>query len=718
MPNMKRDELNNLHINNSDGHLGVDESPLGNLEEVKNVPEVKKSEDEVFKASEENKFSEEEKQSFDQPQKSEDSGSSSSSSSAGATSAGATVGAVGGVVGVIAVSAALVLGVVKLPTIPAVHVRLIAASSSSLAFSLKTNIEDHSDMYIVLKGADYEMSTSFQEYVKFNDLKQNEVYTLSVYQEETSRYSSNYYTNTKEDINNINITVTSYIDDKLYFYFEDSISGEKLYTVTVKNKACSVIYTDETSSPKEYEIDNFKEDVAIFVAVNGTISAGIQVFKPIYDYENINWVWGEYGETVTAIIPSMNETDDYYVRDIRNFEIEREDATCTEDGYVVRQAAFIGPDKNRYESQKEFVLPADGHDFSDITYTWSNNYQSCKAEATCPVCDTKIEESIEVTSDDIVTDTNISFTKYTASFENEHFGIKNHYENLVYGAYPQSLVSDTSVTSELDQEYGTPLSPSDKWTSYNYYAAGNIASYMSYVDVDDDNDGAFDYRGVFYSDYRPINTVDALGNSSYQYDNGYLNNKVYWFKYEPINWEVLTQDDGKLFITSKIILDSQSYYHENNEQSFAHNGDSGYANNYELSDMRKWLNDEFYNAAFASDRDVVIDTTEVDNSLASTLDSANDYISNNTSDKVFLLSRYEANEYLSNSALSIIGSDYAKSQGLYVALENNKGFWGLRTPYPNQSSQVRYITNNGSASYDMVSKTSLGIRPACWINIE
>ena len=714
---MKRDELNSLHIKNTDGKLNVKENPLNDLQETIKIPEVKSMKDDVFHASEENSFKEEkEKQSFDNDNKS-DNTSSNSSSSASASSAGAAVGAVGGVIGVIAVSAVLVLDIVKLPVIPAVDVHLISRSSSSLAFSLNTNIEDHSELYISLQGNDYEVSKPFQEYIKFSDLKENQEYTLAVYQNETSRYSSKYYTNFEQEINNITITVTSYIDDKLFFYFEDSAPGEKMYTVDVKNKAGTIIFTDETSVTKNYEIDNFKEDVAIFVSVNGDISAGVQVFKPIYDYEHIQWIWGEYGETVTAIIPSTNETDDYYIRDIRNFEIEREDATCTNDGFVIRQAAFIGPDKNRYENQKQFTLPALGHDFSDVFYTWSNDYHGCKAESICPECGTKIEESVLADVTEVVTDTKISYTKYTATFENENFTTRTHYEDFVYGSYPQTIVNDSNITNQLNSQYGTPVSQPGKWTAYDYFASGNKASFMYYVDVDLNDDGTNDYRGVYFDDYRPISTQNPLGISSYQYDNGYETDTTYWFSYDPISWDVLTQDDGKLLVSSNIVLDSQSFNHQMDSGSFTHNGGTGYANNYELSDIRNWLNNEFYSLAFDSGAEVISATT-IDNSLASTLDSSNNYVCNDTNDKVFLLSRFEANKYLSNSQLKAIGSDYAKCQGLYVGMENDKAFWSLRTPYPNESYQIRYITNNGIAAYDSASKTSLGVRPACWINLD
>ena len=713
---MKKDELNNLHINNTDGHYNADENPLKNIKEVESSPEVSPSEDEVFQTSEDNKVEEKGKQSFASESKKDDTSSNSSSSSA--SSASATAASVGGVIAVVAVSAVMVLGIVKLPTIPAVDVDLISASSSSLAFALSTNIEDHTGLTITLEGTGYEISTPFQEYVKFIDLNKNEVYTLSVHENEHSRYSSKFYTNEKEDVNNITITVTSYIDDKLSFYFEDAIPEEKNYTVNVKDKAGQSIFKDETTTPKGYEIDNFKDDVAIFVSVNGTITAGVQVFKPIYDYTNINWIWGDQGETVTAIIPSINGTNDYYVRDIRNFEIDRKDPTCTEDGYTIRQAAFIGPDKNRYENQREFLLPSSGHDFSDIYYIWGEDYHTCHAEATCSECGVGIVENVTCEVEEIVTETGISYTKYTAPFENEYFSIRYHYDDLIYGSYPQSQVTNSAIIQELNQEYGAPLTQGGDWISYHYYANGELEEYMYYIDVDNDNDGKLDYRGVYFNEYRPIDTMNELGNSSYQYDNGYEKNTTYWFNYDPIEWEVLQNGDGELFIASKIILDSQSYYHQMREDKFDHNDGNGYANNYELSDMRIWLNNEFYNSALPNNKDSVIKTTVVDNSLNSTLDSANPYISNDTEDKLFLLSRYEEKEYLSTSQVNITGSDYAKSQGLYVSLESDKGFWGLRTPYPNASYQIRYMTNTGNASYDSITKTSLGVRPACWIKID
>ena len=708
---MKKDEFNNLNINNSDGEFKVEEDSLKNVKEVHSVPEIESSKEEIFHASE-NFEADEESQAFENLS----SGADTVNNAANATTSSAsTAGVIGSVAAVAAVSAVLVLNIVKLPTIPAVDVHLLSSSSSSLSFSLNTNIDHKSELIVSLKGNNYEMSFPFQEYIKFTDLNQNEVYTLSVYESDISRYSSTFYTNDIEDRQYIFINVTSYIDDKLYFDFVDEMPGDKLYTVTLKNKMGNVVYTSDTKEPKEYVIDNFVEDLAIYVYVDGVVNAAVQVYKPIYDYENIDWVWGNYGDTVTAIIPSLNETEPYYVKDIRNFEIAREEATCTTDGYVIREAAFIGPDKNRYENRKEFVLPALNHDFSEVTYTWSNNYNSCKAEATCSHCGTKIEESVITEIKGSSSIDGLSYTKYVASFENEVFGKKEHYEDLYYGSYPQTLEEDQNIIGQLNEYAGRPLSQDvgSDWKAYDYYASSVLASYMYYIDVDIDEDNVNDYRGVYLTSYRPIDTTSQLGNSSYQYDNGYELYTAYWFKYEPIKWNVLGQENDKLLIYSDMILDSQSFYHEMNEEEFVHNGGNGYTNNYALSDIRLWLNNEFYNSAFNNDE--IISSATIDNSLGSTLDSMNPYTSENTIDKLFLLSRKETNEYL--SSLSAFGSDYAKAQGLYTASDNN-GFYALRTPYPNYPYQIRYVTNDGSVSYDTSNKTSLGVRPACWIVVE
>ena len=113
-----------------------------------------------------------------------------------------------------------------------------------------------------------------------------------------------------------------------------------------------------------------------------------------------------------------------------------------------------------------------------------------------------------------------------------------------------------------------------------------------------------------------------------------------------------------------------------------HNGGIGYSNNYELSNIRKFLNDNFYSTAFNELEKELIELTEVDNSASSTYSSSNEYACNNTFDKMFLLSYQEAvTYYSSDEEKKAQGSDYAKSQGLYVY--NGYSYYWHRSPNHN-----------------------------------
>lgn len=127
----------------------------------------------------------------------------------------------------------------------------------------------------------------------------------------------------------------------------------------------------------------------------------------------------------------------------------------------------------------------------------------------------------------------------------------------------------------------------------------------------------------------------------------------YYFKVEPLKWRVLSQANGKKLllcdsiITSKAFLtttflnfDNSKYYVPNGSGGILtdNNGNQVFANNYEYSDIRDFLNDDFYNTAFSDEQKSLIKKTLIDNSIQTTTTDASDYICNNTEDNVFLLS--------------------------------------------------------------------------------
>ncbi len=280
---------------------------------------------------------------------------------------------------------------------------------------------------------------------------------------------------------------------------------------------------------------------------------------------------------------------------------------------------------------------------------------------------------------------------------------------IYFGTYPQTYVTDDTLVSELNTLAGN-LPSSDNlynWSDYNYYLAENVASYMFYQDIDYDNNGTYDYRGVYFTAYRPKSHL-ANAAASYQSTNGYSTNTVYWFNYDPIEWNIITESDGKATLLANLILDSQHF------QVPSHS--DAYRNNYEKSEIRQWLNNDFYNTAFKSYEKSIIQLTAVDNSLESTNQSENDYVCNDTEDYVFLLSHKEAVTYMtSNSARQAKGSDYAKAQGLYC--NNGYSFWWLRSPFNDYNYTANFVDEVGKVRGGGVYYSHFGVRPAICIEL-
>ena len=308
-------------------------------------------------------------------------------------------------------------------------------------------------------------------------------------------------------------------------------------------------------------------------------------------------------------------------------------------------------------------------------------------------------------------------------------------EKIEYGTYPQSKVTDETTLAALNA-----LAPEnfDDWTSYGYYYSDSGEFYdggmkpgdfMRYYDAVLDG---VKYRAVLFSDYRPYATDSACSaDNSYQDENGYNTDTVYWFKYEPVEWRVLDPDDGLILCESAI--DSQAfnnYIIENGTDGYGYTaywGDSAqtyYANNYAESSIRKWLNDDFINTAFSASQQDNIKETELNNDAYSESNSL--FNSAQTNDKVFLLSYAEATNSAygfdaeasnEDTARRTQGSDYAKCQGLYVYSDSGSeyegnSFWRLRSPGDNSRYSCRVYIVGIVYNYCSTYYTDYGVRPA------
>lgn len=289
-------------------------------------------------------------------------------------------------------------------------------------------------------------------------------------------------------------------------------------------------------------------------------------------------------------------------------------------------------------------------------------------------------------------------------------------DKIYFGTYPQSLVSDKKLIDKLNKKAKTP-SIDNNWISYKYYIENEVEDFMFYIDIDLNNDESYDYRGVYFDKYRPSDCIEVSSEAkSYQDNNGYSTNNVYWFKYEVIEWVILKEDNGKALLLSNLIIDSHELYPFFDLGKTDHNNGSGYDNNYELSTIRKWLNDGFYNSAFNIKEQALIDEIEVDNSIASTDKNAIEYICNNTIDKVFLLSLTEVMSLVDMETRTAGVTDYAKIEGVYTE-NTNYGYWRLRSPDSCGPTYAWTAMSDGIIRGGTVYTTSFGERPALWINL-
>ena len=292
---------------------------------------------------------------------------------------------------------------------------------------------------------------------------------------------------------------------------------------------------------------------------------------------------------------------------------------------------------------------------------------------------------------------------------------------ILLGYYPQSEVADDMLRERLCNiagELPTSSNP-QSWTSYGYYISGSVSDYMWYIDVEDGSDR---YRGVYFTSYRPYYTTSSSSvENTYQDDNGYLINSVYWFKYEPISWTLLSENksDGTAFIYCDMIIDSREYYITDGSIRNI-NGEAIYPNNYAHSTIREWLNECFFDIAFDDREKEIILASTVENRDESTGYGNNPYACENTCDKVFLLSYGEAiksNYGLNSTELrQKISSDYARAQGAYTDTSSRyvgNSQWWLRSPYiPYMMGFSCYVNYQGIGVYRSVNSTDLGIAPA------
>ena len=426
---------------------------------------------------------------------------------------------------------------------------------------------------------------------------------------------------------------------------------------------------------------------------------------------------------------------------------ERYDATCTEDGYWGSYSTCNRKGCDYSSKSDRYVVKALGHDLkhyeakqADCLPGW-DAYDECQRKG-C-YYNTKVEIPANgkhsYVCDVCTTCDGLNPVRYTREGDYIYFGY-----------WPQTCERDENVIAKLNQMAGMPPFPRDNNANPNNWESHEGTTYMWQKIV---IYNGTKYLGVQMNEYR-ANGIYALYDKIT--DNGYYRLNVYWFKYEPIKWRILTTSGNSAFIMSDIALDFFSMQPDRKSENrdgllASYNNSTGvpdgtYANNWEYSFIRSWLNETFYSEVFNDLQKEIIQTTHLDNSARSCnpdeypkyygyAENAgkNKYADqcNDTDDKIFLLSlrdvtttAYGFNKDVKaeDPARNLQASDFAKFHGVSMGnTQKDYVTWYTRSPSLAVGNQgyttfVLYRDNKGVInSPDLVAEG--GVVPALWITL-
>ena len=159
------------------------------------------------------------------------------------------------------------------------------------------------------------------------------------------------------------------------------------------------------------------------------------------------------------------------------------------------------------------------------------------------------------------------------------------------------------------------------------------------------------------------------------------------------NWLVLDVDDGKALIIAKSVIEQRAYHNAFEKITW------------EKCDLRQYLNGEFYDSTFAADEKKLIAETNVINGDNPEYGTPG---GNETTDKIFLLSIDEANNYFADDAARTA-----------YDLSGTVHSWWLRSPGSDGDRAAR-VRDGGDAGAggDSADRGRGGVRPALWLNLQ
>ncbi len=222
------------------------------------------------------------------------------------------------------------------------------------------------------------------------------------------------------------------------------------------------------------------------------------------------------------------------------------------------------------------------------------------------------------------------------------------------------------------------------------------------------------------------NVGDYVEFGAYEQDGNLKNS------FENIEWLVLEKNDTKVLLISKYGLDCVPFSNGDDVPNTSKSNAT-----WETSNLRKWLNNSFYNEAFSDFEKEYIIQTVVENydyihqKTGSNFTTESGTViqglktikvtKNSTNDFLYVLNEVEAEEYFSTSkSRKAKPTQYAKNMGADISYGDGKhAWWWLRTN-PDMNWNHSIVSGKGGISINSLPPTceTITVRPVMWINLE
>lgn len=173
-----------------------------------------------------------------------------------------------------------------------------------------------------------------------------------------------------------------------------------------------------------------------------------------------------------------------------------------------------------------------------------------------------------------------------------------------------------------------------------------------------------------------------------------------------LEWLVIGKEDDNLLLITKDCIEALPYNTERKKVTW------------ESCDLREWLNKDFIEMAFSEEESKIIVSTELENPDNKRMFGA--IGGKNTTDRVFLLSHDEINEYFPNG-FNIYTEPTAEAEKEIFKDKGNDGreFWYWWTRSPGLGQEMATIVNGttfGVGDDGLPVEYKCGVRPAIWVN--